>query len=116
MKGCPGSHAVHSPATDSDRNILTDNCTRGDNNEWLTPEGATHADAEIIIDMGCRKSVKGLQIKNINKKQGGTRSFTILLSDLPGGPWKSILNTELTEQERYGCAPMQTFNLELVYF
>ena len=46
------------------------------------------------------------------KEHGGTKQFTVFLSDSPDGPWVSILTTELTEQERYGCDPMQTFNLE----
>ena len=62
--------------------------------------------------MGCRRKVKGLQIKNVMKEHGGTKQFTVFLSDSPQGPWDSVLITELTEQEHYGCDVMKTFDLE----
>ena len=111
LSDCPNKHFVHNNTNDSAHNILTDNCYDEDKNDWLPPVGAIKTDAEIVIDMGCRKKVKGLQMKNIKKKQGGTKKFTISLSDALDGPWNLVLTDEFPEQETYGCAPMQTFDL-----
>ena len=66
----------------------------------------------MIIDLGCTKKVKELQMKNIKKEQGGTKKFVASISESPDGPWEPILTAELTQPEREGCAPMQTFVLE----
>ena len=58
------------------------------------------------------KRPKGLQMKNIKKEEGGTNDFTILLSDSPSGPWKSVLTDKFSEHEGTGCAPMQSFYLK----
>ena len=51
-------------------------------------------------------------MKNIKKEQGGTKTFTISLSDSAKGPWEPILTTDFPEQEAFGCALMQEFDLE----
>ena len=94
-------------------NILTDNCSDDDGDHWLVPAEATNTtEAEIIINLGCMKIIKGLIIKNIKKDQGGTKMFTIHLAPSIEGPWTLILTDELKEQERYGCAPAQVLDLE----
>ena len=62
--------------------------------------------------MGCSKKVKGLHMKNIKKEQGGTKNFTIFLSESAEGPWDPILTADFPEQEAFGCAQMQKFDLE----
>ena len=74
-------------------------------------EGAANEDAEIIIDLGCPKKVHGLQIKNSNTDDGGTKSFTIYLSYNSNGPWSEILVSQLPKTESK-CGEMKTFNLE----
>ena len=51
-------------------------------------------------------------MKNIKKEQGGTKNFTIFLSESPDGPWEPVLTTDFPEQETFGCALMQHFDLE----
>ena len=58
------------------------------------------------------KIIKGLKLKNLKKEVGGTREFTVFLSDSLNGPWAIVLTGELPEQETFGCAPMQAFDLE----
>ena len=111
LTGCPKSHGVHNQTSDSDQNILTDNCTEGYDDEWLAEEEAVDNDAEIIVDMGCLKKIRGLQMKNINKKQGGTKQFTIFLSEFPDGPWESILSDKFPEETLEGCGSMQTHSI-----
>ena len=93
-------------------NILTDECSNEDSNEWLAPEESVDDEAEIIIDMGCLKKLKGLQMKNMKREHGGTKQFTIFLSESHDGPWDSVLTDELSEQVTDGCGLMQTFNLK----
>ena len=96
-------------------NILTDECSDEDSNEWLAPEESVDDEAEIIIDMGCLKKLKGLQMKNMKREHGGTKQFTIFLSESHDGPWDSVLTDELSEQVTDGCGLMQTFNLKYDY-
>ena len=51
-------------------------------------------------------------MKNIKKEQGGTKKFTIFLSESGNGPWEQILTTDFPEQEFFGCALMHNFYLE----
>ena len=51
-------------------------------------------------------------MKNIKKEQGGTKKFIISLSDSAKGPWEPILTADFLEQEAFGCALMQKFDLE----
>ena len=79
------------------------------------PEEATNATeetndmvSEIILNLGCTKKIKGLRMKNIKKKEGGTKDFTVYVSDSPEGPWRLILTGEFQEQDNHGCAPIET--------
>ena len=76
------------------------------------PEGTNNTDAEVIIDMGCTKKLKGLQMKNIKKEQGGTKNFTAFLSESADGPWEPVLTADFPEEDRIGCAVMHNFDLE----
>ena len=67
-------------------------------------------DAEIVINLGCSKKIKGFRMKNIKKEQGGTKDFTVHASDSPEGPWKLILTDHFREEETYGCASLKTFD------
>lgn len=85
-----------------------------DGDDWLVRNGTNNTDAEIIIDLGCTKKLKGLQMKNIKREQGGTKNFTVFLSESPNGPWNPVLTVDFPEPETYGCAPMQTFDIQYV--
>ena len=76
------------------------------------PEGTNNHDAEVIIDLGCTKKLRGLQLKNIKKELGGTKQFTVFLSQSADGPWEPVLTTDFPEEDRTGCAVMQYFDLE----
>ena len=111
LSGCPYGHVVHNHTSETAHNILTDNCSDEDGDDWLVPKGSNGTDAEVIIDMGCMKKVKGLHMKNIKKEQGGTKNFTIFVSKDMEGPWEAVLTTDFPEQESFGCALMQNFDL-----
>ena len=51
-------------------------------------------------------------MKNIKKEQGGTKKFIISLFNSAKGPWEQILTADFLEQEAFGCALMQKFDLE----
>ena len=78
----------------------------------MVPEGSINSDAEVIIDLGCPKKLKGLQMKNLKKEHGGTKNFTAFLSESVDGPWEPVLTTDFPEEDRTGCAVMQYFDLE----
>ena len=109
FQGCPKSHIIHNQTMDSEQNILSDECKDDDENHWLAEEDAINDDAEIIIDMGCMKRVKGLQMKNIKRVYGGTKQFTVFLSEFHDGPWESILTDEFQEESPEGCGRMHLF-------
>ena len=115
LSGCPSSHVVQNTTSDTAPDILTDNCNEEEESIWLAPKGATDDTAEIVINMGCSKSLKGIHMKNIKKKQGGTKNFTIFVSDSPDGPWNLAFQDEFPEQETVGCAPMQNFYRYVLY-
>ena len=109
MPGCPNGHfVVQNDMNDTSQNILTDDC----NKEWLAPEGAVGEDAEVIINMGCIKIPRVLQMKNIQRPHGGTKGFTIYVSERIEGPWKKAFEEEFPEEETGGCQPMINFELK----
>lgn len=112
MQGCPNGHVVHNDTDEVLGKVLTDNCNDDDGDDWLVPNGTNNTDAELIIDLGCTKKIKGLQMKNIKKEDGGTKNFTIFLSESAEGPWKPILTVDFPEQDAYGCAALETFDLK----
>ena len=110
--GCPNSNTVHNASKEVSDSIFKDNCDDKYNSDWLVPRESNNTDAELIINVGCMKIIKGIKLKNLKKELGGTREFTVFLSDLLNGPWAIVLSGELPEQENFGCAPMQSFDLE----
>ena len=60
------------------------------------------------------KKVKEIRLKNIKKEKGGTKTFTIYLSDSIEGPWRKILTDKFSEKTTNGCAASQTIDLEYV--
>jgi hypothetical protein len=114
QKGCPNGHVVNNDTDGTAHKILTDKCSEIDGDDWLVRNGTNNTDAEIIIDLGCTKKIKGIQMKNIKKEQGGTKNFTVFLSESSDGPWIPVLTKDFPEQETFGCAPMQTFDLGYV--
>ena len=113
--GCPKGHTVYNDTDGTLKKVLTDNCNNIDDDDWLVANGTNNTDAEIIIDLGCTKKIKGLQMKNIKKELGGTKNFTIFLSESPEGPWSPILTMDFPEQPTYGCAPLETFDLKYYF-
>ena len=93
--------------------ILEDDCSEesGGDRDWIVPN-ANDTDAEIIINMGCTKKLKGIQMKNIKRKIGGTKGFIISVSEFSEGPWVTILEGAFKRQETFGCAKMKYFDFE----
>ena len=115
--GCPNSHVVHNHTSETVHAVLTDHCGDEDDDVWLVTEEEVksasktkHRDAEIVVNLGCSKKIKGLRMKNIKKEDGGTKDFTVYTSDSPEGPWKLILTDKFPEEETRGCASMKTFD------
>ena len=110
ISGCPNPHSVilHQRRA-TNHEVLTDNCDTEHGGEWLATEGATDKDAEIIIDLGCIKTLKSIRLKNIKKSQGGTKMFTIFYSNSEEGPWEVFVTDELAEAETDECGFMQFF-------
>ena len=107
LTDCPTNHVVVNPKdSNTAEDILIDDCS--EKNVWQSA-----ADSEIIINMGCNKRLKGLQIKNIRKSLGGTKSFSIYLSESQNGGWHLVLTDELAEEEEDSeCGTMQYFDLK----
>ena len=115
VSGCPNTHVVHNHSTDAVQDILIDNCNDEDSGDWLVAEEAVKEaqkiDTQVIINLGCSKKIKGLRMKNIKKENGGTKGFSVYVSDeSPEGPWKLILSDKFVEETNIGCASMQTFD------
>ena len=69
--------------------------------------------------LGCMKKIKEIQLKNIKKEKGGTKKFTLFLSEAEDGPWIEILSDEFPEPETEGCSLSHTIDLEYlcsIYF
>ena len=105
--GCPRAPVVPSKMNA----ILTDNCNSDDPvNQWVVPVDGE--DAEIVIDLGCKSTISMLRMRNIKKKHGGTKKFTIFVSESLEGPWNPILTDQFSKQEDYGCPPLHTFEIK----
>ena len=91
----------------TNQDILTDDCDK----EWLAPEGAVDETAEVIINMGCIKTPKGLHMKNIKRAKGGTKGFIIYVSESIDGPWVESYKDEFPEQDKDGCQSVKNFDL-----
>ena len=66
-------------------------------NSWITPELKTGKHAEIVINLGCEKTVNGFYIRNTHfgRHLGrGTKQFTIFTKDVLHETWKPILTSE----------------------
>ena len=98
---------------DTNHAILTDNCNSQHGTEWLAPKGATDSDAEIIIDIGCVRKMLAISMKNLKRKLGGTKTFTLFLSDSVEGPWKSFFTDKLPQSKSDSCGPLH--NIEFRY-
>ena len=61
------------------------------------------------------KNVYALNMKNLKKNHGGTKMFTVFLSDSKEGPWHMVYTDEFSEPETYGCGLMQTFEFGYSY-
>ena len=59
--------------------------------------------AELILNIGCSQKVRNVQMKNLNRDLGGTKHFSIFLSDYSMGPWNLILRGELNQSSESGC-------------
>ena len=107
--GCPRAPVVQSKLNA----ILTDNCNSDDpGNQWVAAVGAEDADTEIVIDLGCKSTISMLRMRNIKKKHGGTKKFTIFISESLEGPWNPILKDQFSEHEDYGCPPLHSFEIK----
>ena len=110
LLGCPYGHTSRTAD-----NILTDMCSDKDDKDWTVKEDAANStEASVTINLGCMKKVKEIRLKNIKKEKGGTKTFTIYLSDSIEGPWRQILTDEFSEKTTNGCAASQTVDLEYV--
>ena len=111
IPGCPNHHAViTNKKRDTNHAILSDQCLSQQDTEWHAPIGATDSDAEIIIDIGCVRSVFSMNIKNLKGKNGGTKAFTLFLSEYTKGPWKEIFTGQLPRQEGHSCGSINDFD------
>ena len=95
--------------------MLHDDCSDNDDGgHWIVPKDAntTESETEGIINLGCTKKLKGIQMKNLKREDGGTRSFVIYVSEMSDGPWDTVLEAEFSRQDTFGCASMQNFKFE----
>ena len=74
----------------SQNNILMDQCTFDELNEWR----GIGNDSEIVLELGCRQDIQAVWIKN-GLKDFKTQNFTISVATLQSGPWKQVLNGSL---------------------
>ena len=110
LTGCPNPHAVIvNKKKETNHSVLSDYCDAEDVTEWLAPEGATEKEAEILIDIGCVRNIFNINLKNLKRKEGGTKLFTLYVSEVSGGPWEKILIGKLPPPEKDSCGPMQSF-------
>ena len=86
-----------------------DRCNSQQGTEWLAPKGAIDSDAEIIIDIGCIRSMFSIYMKNLKKRNEGTKAFTLFLSEYEEGPWKNIFTGQFPRPEGDSCGPLHTF-------
>ena len=49
-------------------------------------------------------------MKNLKRKKGGTKAFTLYLSEYQDGPWKEIFTGQLTRQEGDSCGNIHDFD------
>jgi hypothetical protein len=82
-----GSHWVLSEGSE----LRTTNFT----NYWVTPDSATGKYAQLVVDLGCMKTVNGFYLRNTHNGRitnRGTKEFTIFTSKNSHDSWEPILN------------------------
>ena len=70
--------------------ILSDDCT----SSWQPPDGATGADAQIIIDLGCTMKIRSLEMRNMQQERG-TEDFSLYVGQVKVGPWTKMFDGTL---------------------
>ena len=113
MKGCPNALRVIQADSASKTNIedvLHNNCDEAGKG-WIAPESAVDQAAELVIHLGCPQKITSVQIKNLNKELGGTKSFSLYIGNHLSGPWNLVKSGELNQTE--DCTdPMQVIKLQ----
>ena len=113
MKGCPSALRVIQADSANKTNIedvLHNNCDEAGKG-WIAPESAVDEAAELVIHLGCPQKITSVQIKNLKKEFGGTKSFTLYIGNHLSGPWNLVKSGELNQTE--DCTdPMQVIKLQ----
>ena len=71
-------------------------------------------DASVIFDIGCLSNIRKLYLKNVPKSFGGTKNFTLYVSNNIDGGWQYLLSEQLKQGIREGCSQtLQIFPIDL---
>ena len=83
-----------------------------DSNYWLAEEGKVGEDQGFIIDLGCTKTVSGVNLQNTHNaehRDRSTKTFRLLGSLNSNGPWQELLNENLEDSRQQNSPPVLEF-------
>ena len=100
-------------------NILSldedDEWNRDPANYWLAEDGKTGEEQGFIMYLGCRKTVRGVSLKNTHNAghhDRSTKKFRILGSSTNNGPWQELLVADLEDSRHQNPPPLQQLMFE----
>ena len=99
--GCPQPILVESGENITSNDVLHDTCEDGDG--WVISGDHSVQNKDLIINLGCSQKVQMVQVKNLERDLGGTKEFSIFLSEFSSGPWNFLLKGQLDQNVESGC-------------
>ena len=83
-------------------------------NYWLTENQKTGERQGFVLNLGCKKTVVGVNLVNTHNaghRDRSTKKFRILGSDAKEGPWEELLVADLEDSRRQSPPPLQQLRL-----
>ena len=124
MAGCPQPIIVESGENITSNDVLHDSCEDGDS--WFISGDHSVQNKDLIINLGCSQKVQIVQVKNLERDLGGTKEFSIFLSEFSSGPWNFLLKGQMDQNVESGCQKKKMyifqpkrrycFSIEKLYF
>ena len=89
-----------------------DKITNKKANFWLAENNRAGPDQGFVLDLGCSKSLLGVQLKNTHggpRRNRGTKKFRLLGSTSdPSGPWSFIRSGDLEDSRQQRPPPVKS--------
>ena len=99
--------------------VLTEGTEVWGGNYWITPASATGSKAQLVVDLGCEKTVNGFYVRNTHNGKRRNRAmneFIIFTSSTSSGPWDEVLRESLEDATQAEIEMTVFFPLPIIFY